>query len=274
MENSSSIDKRIVLLERRLPLPMSYRQYQIPNMMLLFGLFILCGGLFFTWGTIYLWNSNPASNKWDFGTLGCLASALICLGVGGMSFIWGYKGRKFHSPYLKLKEKEPGKPWLWDLPWDPKEIENGSGDISQYLRFRNSSLSFQQFPFWTGEKFSGKLQGIPENLQKLDLTLRFVVVQSGHSDQKVQYCQIYKNSKTVHKSRTGSGEIFTLEFDLPEGPEYQTQIGKGLYRYWELDVVGEMPFINYRGRFLLPVYSKVPPSEDQKNHFPGIISFS
>lgn len=46
-----------------------------------------------------------------------------------------------------------------------------------------------------------------------------------------------------------------LAFDLPQDPGLATQLSSERPRYWELDVEGDAPGIDFHARFLVPVYA-------------------
>jgi len=324
MENSTHIDKRIVLLRQSSP---GVSSYLAETQHLVTGPGDRIAGIILGLVLIILGNYLAYYDTDPMSPFLKMTLSVLTIGMGLGVFIMVFVSEKSYARHLKVKNKEPDKPWLWDLPWNAKKIRNdysmqdknifygslvtlaltlsiilygilkGPAELLmlavpfvgimlfawvrhgkyffQYVKFGDNHLSIQNFPFWTGEKNSGKLRGLPENLQELNITLRFIVAVPVPNDPRRSRCyQVYKDSRTLSKSRVSSGDTLTLEWGFPEGSEYSTQITDEPLKYWEIEVFGEMSFVNYCGRFLLPVYSKIPPTKDQNSHFLDLIQAS
>lgn len=325
MENKPPIDKQIVLLKQSYPAVTPYlaeTQHHVTGPSDRLGMIFLGVVLNILGNYLAYYDTDPMSSFLR------MTLSVLTIGMGLGVFILVLVSEKSYARHLKIKNKEPEKPWLWDLPWGARKIRNDYSEqgkkifyislvvlvlmlsvllyvliaigwieclmysvfvlgfilfarvrydkeIIQYLKFGCSHLSLQQFPFWVGEKFTGTLHRLPEGLQELSIILRFIVAVPVPDDPRRSRCyQVYMDSRTFNKSYISSGGTLTLEWDIPEGSEYHTQIRDDSSMYWEMELFGEMPFVDYRGRFLLPVYSKTPPTKDQNSHFLDLIQAS
>lgn len=121
-------------------------------------------------------------------------------------------------------------------------------------KYRDVRLRFASCPFVLGRDLVVDLQGGPRDFERLTATLRCVeeaYERSGRSQTVVCY-QLWATEQTVPRGRGGSPLRFT--FRLPDG-DYETRLRDCPPRYWELEVAAETPGIDFRPRFLLPVYA-------------------
>jgi len=47
-----------------------------------------------------------------------------------------------------------------------------------------------------------------------------------------------------------------MEWVLPDNPDYVSRLSERPARFWELEVKGKTPGVDYQERFLLPVYGR------------------
>ncbi len=142
------------------------------------------------------------------------------------------------------------------------------------LKFGGSFLRYRAFPFFLGERLSATLEGIDrlKGFTRLTLTLRCAretVVGSG-KQRRVEREVLYEEPKEVSPDevlfgtgdaagvfqlvrRVDPGAALPITFELPEA-----DLGSHLYdfpkRKWELAVEAEVPGVDYRETFLVPVY--------------------
>lgn len=120
-------------------------------------------------------------------------------------------------------------------------------------KYRHLRLRFATCPFVLGRDLVVDLLGAPTEFESLTATLRCVeeaYERTGRSTRVVCY-QRYADEQTVTGGRAASPLRFT--FRLPEG-DYETRLRDRPPRYWELEVAAETTGIDFRSRFLLPVY--------------------
>lgn len=146
------------------------------------------------------------------------------------------------------------------------------------LKFGGSFLRYRAFPCFLGERLSATLEGIDrlKGFTRLTLTLRCVrekVVGSG-KQRRVEREVLYEEPKEVSPEevlfgtgdaagvfqlvrRVDPGAALPVTFELPEA-----DLGSHLYdfpkRKWELAVEAEVPGVDYRETFLVPVYPAPP----------------
>lgn len=135
----------------------------------------------------------------------------------------------------------------------------------QYLKYGSSVLHFDRFPFHPGEQMAARLEAPAQlgSFNALELTLRHIeerieVHGSGknRSQRSVRY-QVYADTTVYQKGALagGGGRELRVTFDLPAQP-YLTRLSENPPRYWELEVKGDAPGVDYHALFLIPVYAK------------------
>ena len=102
--------------------------------------------------------------------------------------------------------------------------------MSEYLKYGNRRLLFQNFPFFLGSGMSVTLEGLPADLDKLSLDLRFIeenysVTGTGEdATERVVCYQLYKRSRALEKNDLQKRKNLQLEWDLPADENYRTQL--------------------------------------------------
>ncbi len=136
--------------------------------------------------------------------------------------------------------------------------------LVQFKKFGNSSLQFETYPFFLGEKISLVLWGLPVDkpIQKLDLKLKcieeefeWVGGKNAETKQMVPYL-VYCDSRTVDDVTLGDGGELAIEWELPPDEDFDSQIAERPSIIWELEVTANLKGLNYNAYFLLPVYLK------------------
>lgn len=132
--------------------------------------------------------------------------------------------------------------------------------LVQALRYGSSHLAFRRFPFHPGESLQVALTSRAGG--DLEARLRFVeerfeATGSGRnrSTRQVSY-ELHGESKSFPASEhTAEVEI---RFDVPDNPDWVTELSGTPVRYWELVVEAPRRGVDYRTTFPLPIYGKGP----------------
>ena len=134
--------------------------------------------------------------------------------------------------------------------------------LVQYFKYGNSRLRFNTFPFYLGDKLSVVLLGMPSRVNQMIIDLRFIEEQyetrgSGKNRSQQVICyQRYHVNRTLKGKDVSLSESLSLEWDLPEDPEFSSALSQRPARFWELEVRADTPGVDYHSRFLLPVYAR------------------
>lgn len=129
--------------------------------------------------------------------------------------------------------------------------------LLQLVKYGRSRLRFARFPFHPG----GELRAVflPARFPRARFTLRFVEERfeergSGEDRRSVLVCyEHYRETKKVEPARLET-EV-PVEFDLPDREEWVTELSGQPVRYWELLVEAEVPGVDFKTTFPLPVYA-------------------
>jgi len=133
--------------------------------------------------------------------------------------------------------------------------------LFQYLKYGNSRLRFQDFPYYVGHKVRLALEGVPATFDRMTLNLRYVEeayeTRGTHRNkrQEVVCYQIYGEERTLNSGPVHGGRLIT-EWELPDNEEMISELSARPARFWELEVKAETPGVDYESRFLVPIYSK------------------
>jgi hypothetical protein len=129
--------------------------------------------------------------------------------------------------------------------------------ILQYLRYGKPQLNFQNFPFFSGGKVNASLAGLPHSFSQMIMNLRFIeeVHESSGTTAWSRFSQLYKETKIFTNSPANWDGILNMEWNLPDNDSFITKLNSQPAQYWELEVIVETSGIDYKSRFLLPVYA-------------------
>ena len=127
--------------------------------------------------------------------------------------------------------------------------------VARRLRYGVSRIGLGSFPIAAGTTAELLLDGLSPAVCALPMraTLRcieerFEVRGSGRNRRRVSICyELYRDEAPV-----APGDA-RLRFELPEGAP-GTRLSGIPPRYWELELLAETPGVDFRGRFLVPVY--------------------
>ena len=244
----------------------------------------ICGGLF-SGGGIWLmlhgavslrriWNVNHGKRNlpnspwmWDYDwrAEGTSDHALknVSRGVLGLA-VFGI----FLAPFNWLAFFSKYSSWIWQAfvgLFDVLIMVAVGGwffeKLRQYMRFGNSHVAFNNFPFFLGETMSLTLKRVPNTINSLQVSLRCIeeayeTQGTGEDRKSVVVCyQLYKDSKTIEGGRFQPGHDYHLSWDLPDNKALTSTPSERPATFWELEVTSTSPGIKYHSRFLLPVYA-------------------
>jgi len=135
--------------------------------------------------------------------------------------------------------------------------------LMRYLKYGTSAVSFDAFPFRLGERASLRFlgPGRSELLEPVQVTLRAVEERyetrgSGKNrSQQVVCYETYADTQAIDdvRARWEGRRGLQVAFDVPRDAA-GTRLGERPPRYWELEITADVPGVDYRAVFLLPVY--------------------
>jgi len=137
--------------------------------------------------------------------------------------------------------------------------------LADLLRYGNSFLSYDQFPYFLGGTLRARLRA-PQHVSDLDeltFTLRcvqekYVTTGSGKNRQTSVVCyELYKDAHTLTRDQiTGlAGGDIPVEFPLPPD-QRTTTLCYNPPTYWEIEARGRSHAISYEAYFLVPIYKQ------------------
>lgn len=127
--------------------------------------------------------------------------------------------------------------------------------LARRVRFGQSSLAFASFPFFLGGPLEVVFRSLASarEFETLVATLRCIEERREHVAGKKDFVrrEIWMAEQAVpHPS-----DPVRLVFALPEDPALATRLAVPEPRYWELEVAGRRPGIDFHATFLVPVYA-------------------
>ncbi|NIQ01993.1 MAG: hypothetical protein GWM98_17635 [Nitrospinaceae bacterium] len=135
-------------------------------------------------------------------------------------------------------------------------------NLALFLKYGNSRLRFNNFPFLLGDALSVTLADLPAEIRELSLDLRFIEEKyetrsRGTKRESVVVCyQLYHESRTLAGREVSPSGKLALEWQLPDDASLTTTLSERPARFWELEVKADTPGVDYHSRFLLPVYAR------------------
>lgn len=137
--------------------------------------------------------------------------------------------------------------------------------LADLLRYGNSFLNYDQFPYFLGSTFRARLRA-PQHISDLDdltFTLRcvqekYVTTGTGKNRQTKVVCyELFKDAHTLSRDQIiglAGGDI-PIEFPLP-ADQRTTTLCYNPPTYWEIEARGSSHAVNYLAYFLIPVYKQ------------------
>ncbi|MBI2919558.1 MAG: hypothetical protein HYY18_00570 [Planctomycetes bacterium] len=135
------------------------------------------------------------------------------------------------------------------------------------VRFGQSSLAFASFPFFLGGPLDVvfRTSASAREFHMLEVTLRCIEERREDTFGRNEFVrrEIWMAGQTVPRP----SDPMRLLFELPGDPALATRLSAPEPRYWELDVAGRRPGLDFHATFLVPVYA--PLSEAAARRAPG-----
>ena len=137
-------------------------------------------------------------------------------------------------------------------------------NIGQFWTFGNGRVSFQEFPFFLGKSMNLTIEGLPPDLTTINLNLRCIEEvyeirkrEGGRKREAVVVCyQMYHDSQAIRGELVNETGQLRCAWQLPDHKHLASTPSERPARFWELEVHGERPGVNYHSHFFLPVYTQ------------------
>ena len=138
--------------------------------------------------------------------------------------------------------------------------------LADFFRYGGSFLSYDEFPYFLGQKLRVRLRASRHvaSMNQLALTLRcvqekYVTTGSGNERRSQVVCyELYKDVVTLAQTQLASayaGCDMPVEFRLPED-QPPTTLVQTPPTYWEIEARGKAGGVEYEAYFLVPVYRR------------------
>jgi hypothetical protein len=182
------------------------------------------------------------------GWLGALLAAGVVL-LGLYLLVRGRRALSLARRARRLRANHPGEPWLWEHPWNAFASFDESG----------AELRLPRFPCFTGGELDLKLVRTAriDAAGELRATLRCLQErrEDGAGGRRTGRIVVHVlHEMATIGERTAGGEAIVFRFAVPAGLPGTTLAARPP-RYWEVEVEGVTPGVDFGARFLLPVYS-------------------
>ncbi len=136
--------------------------------------------------------------------------------------------------------------------------------IGQFFTFGNGRIRFSDFPFFLGQTMQLTIERLPSDLTTIQLNLRCIEEayeirkrQGGRKRESVVVCyQIYHDSQTIRGELVNETGKLRCFWNLPDAKHLTSTPSERPATFWELEVEGDRPGLNYHSRFLLPIYAQ------------------
>ena len=136
--------------------------------------------------------------------------------------------------------------------------------LLRYLKYGMSSLRFNQFPYFLGNKLdlTFMINKPLKGADTISVTLQCIEEKyetrgSGDNRKSVVVCyHLYSESKEIELPilETASSLQIPIQFDLPAEDIYRTRLKERPPTYWEMEIKAETDGIDLAKNFLVPVY--------------------
>ena len=137
-------------------------------------------------------------------------------------------------------------------------------NVGQFLTFGNGRVSFQDFPFFLGQKMHLTIERLPIDISTVQFNLRCIEEayeirerDGGRKRESIVVCyQIYHDAQTIRGEQVTETGGLRCAWNLPDDKHLSSTPSERPATFWELEVQGERPGLDYHSRFLLPIYTK------------------
>lgn len=139
----------------------------------------------------------------------------------------------------------------------------------QWLKFGSSDVRFAQFPYYLGERCefrfvksrrlrAEKLRFALVCYEEIDAKTEVPAGESRISGGGVAPYRIYRDELEVEipEMDRGRNVEVAVEFMLPDKVDLSTQLEQLPITYWELEVRAELPGLDFKSTFLIPIYAR------------------
>jgi len=168
----------------------------------------------------------------------------------------------FLGPFNVLASMEPGflvgaVVYVADLVW-LGGVVRWCYQRARSLKYGRAWVKYGSFPFFVGQTIRLRLgtHARLDSLQKIEVSLRFIREESrdeGDGTTTVASRCWLETLRFDPRDLRGATEL-PVRFQLPEG-DYGTRLSEAEGRYWEVEMKGEAPGIDFAASFLVPVYA-------------------
>jgi hypothetical protein len=141
-------------------------------------------------------------------------------------------------------------------------VARGVLSVQRRSRYGACQLRFSRFPYLLGERLDVTLVRDGATAPLPGLLARLVCVEEqwavpGASDRAPRRRRVERWSETRPVPGAGGAHV-PIRFDLPPpGPDAPgTELSAELPRYWELELWADLPGLDFRAVFLVPVYQR------------------
>ena len=136
--------------------------------------------------------------------------------------------------------------------------------IGQFWTFGNGGISFGDFPFFLGQNMRLTIERLPSDLTTIHLTIRCIEEayeirerEGGQKRDSIVVCyQIYHDVQTIRGELVNETGELRSSWNLPDNNDLASTPSDRPARFWELEVQGERPGMDFHSHFMLPIYTK------------------
>ena len=134
--------------------------------------------------------------------------------------------------------------------------------VGQFWTFGNGRVSFQEFPFFLGQTMSLTIERLPIDISTVRFNLRCIeeayeIRKRGRKRESIVVCyQIYHDTQTIRGELINETGQLRCSWKLPDDKHLTSRPSERPAIFWELEVRGKRPGLDYHSLFLLPIYTK------------------
>jgi hypothetical protein len=202
------------------------------------------------WLWDYPWQAKGSTDNKFKESLGSV-SALLVFGIFLAPFNW-----------IAFASNSGGFFWQFITGFFDVIILLGVGgyllkNVGQLWTFGNGMVSFQDFPFFLGQKMHLTIERLPADLTTVQLHLRCIEEayeirerEGGRKRQSIVVCyQIYHDAQTIQGEQVTEIGALRCAWNLPNDKFLTSTPSERPAKFWELEVQGERTGLDYHSRF-------------------------